>query len=240
MSSADPAAADAPDPSVLLAERRLRILGELTDIGMELARDVGRKSRAQADRAEAIAASGGEPAPEATPAKEFDAAEAFARISRAIRLTLTLEARTDETLRALRAGVEAKAETRRAETLHRAEADEERRHVERKKTVERLVLEVAEHEIGDVEEFDRIEEALDDRLCNDMAYDDLPSLPLRETVQRLCEELELPADFSKWDGEGWPPRGDFYRRKYSRFWQRGLNPHYADDPELGPQGAKLE
>ena len=98
-----PASADPADPdhdfdeadrmaaAVQRAQLRLAQVQDITTIGMTLLRDLG----------ERVAASGkpqgGEP-----PA---DAAGDFAKISRALRLTLDLEARFDETLRALQAAV---------------------------------------------------------------------------------------------------------------------------------------
>jgi histidinol-phosphate/aromatic aminotransferase/cobyric acid decarboxylase-like protein len=81
-----PPAADSeiPDPATARAERRLRLLAELSKIGMELTRA---------------------PTPNATASGEAagDTAKAFARLSRAIRLTQAMEARTDEALRISRA-----------------------------------------------------------------------------------------------------------------------------------------
>ena len=111
---ADAAPAEAPDPAILRAEWRLRMIEELAEIGMDLVRDLHRQALAAADPAEPAAAdtpetpttSSGRRA--ATPGG--DPAAAFARLSRAIRLTLALHARTDEALRALRAGVAAERE----------------------------------------------------------------------------------------------------------------------------------
>ena len=94
---------DAPkalDAAILRAERRLSLLEELAEIGMNLART--RTREALAEPAEHAASLG-------------DSADAFARLSRAIRMILTLHARTDEALQALRAGVEAERETHRVE-----------------------------------------------------------------------------------------------------------------------------
>src|ERR1035437_8765028 len=92
----DPASADeAPDPSVLRAERRLRLLEELTEIGMELARAL-RPSAPEDGAADEDA--GGDPATETGRGKGRDPADAFGSLSRAIRLHLALEARTDEEL----------------------------------------------------------------------------------------------------------------------------------------------
>ena len=101
------ALAEAPDPAILRAERRLRILEELTEIAMSSGagpRTPGaRRCRyRRSHRADGVGRGRLRPC-----------SVAFARISRAIRLTLALEARADEQLRALRAGVAAECEARR-------------------------------------------------------------------------------------------------------------------------------
>jgi hypothetical protein len=97
-------AAEALAAAILHAERRLRLLEELAEIGMDLARALHREVLA-------------EPAKQAARETPLfgDPADAFARLSHAIRLILALEARTDEALRELRAGVETKSEAHRVE-----------------------------------------------------------------------------------------------------------------------------
>lgn len=97
-------AAEALDAAILRAERRLRLLEELAEIGMDLARALHREALA-------------EPAEHAARETPFfgDPADAFARLSHAIRLILALEARTDEALRELRAEVGSKREAGRTE-----------------------------------------------------------------------------------------------------------------------------
>jgi hypothetical protein len=99
----DAALAEAPDPAVLRAERRLRMLEELSGIGMDLARALHRRAFAAADPQEPAAPDDCETS-DRPAGSAGDPSVAFARISRAIRLTLALEARADEALRALRAG----------------------------------------------------------------------------------------------------------------------------------------
>ena len=190
---------EAPDPSIARAERRLRLLEELSEIGMELARAL--KPGAGAD--------------EITPAK--DPAAAFAPLSRAIRLTLALEAKTCQELRDLKAGV---VRTRKEEPVHAARrlpTENPEASVDaaprprlspdqanaRKERVFDLVVDVAMAECGDIEAIDRIYRDLKARLSGDEAYRDCPQRPLRETVERLCKDLKLAPDWSQWDGEGW-------------------------------------
>lgn len=191
----DPAASAAggeePDPSVLRAERRLRVLEELTEIGMDLA-------RALRPAAAGGAAEDG-PSGTAGRGKSRDPADAFGPLSRAIRLTLGLEARTDGELRDLKAGVtRARAEAAKAARKADAKAREARAGL-----VRDLVVEAAEAEIDDPDELDEACYALDDRLDLDEAAFAAPGRPLREPVERLCAWLALSPDWSRWTGEGW-------------------------------------
>jgi hypothetical protein len=198
----DAAPTETPNPAILRAERRLRLLEELAEIGMDLARTLRREALAVADPAESAA-------PETSATN--DPAGAFVRLSRAIRLTLALEARTDEALRALRAGVVTERETRRLEAGRRAAADVAARRKTHRERVQSLVMEAAEREIEDGEALFGVFAALEERLEEDEAYQDLERLPWRETVERLCADLQLTPDWSRWEGEGWTPEPPFFR-----------------------------
>jgi len=234
---AAPAPAEAIDPSILRAERRLRLLEELSEIGMDLARALRHEVLARAEQAENIA--NGEAPPAASPAaagKAPDPADTFARISRAIRLTLTLEAKTDEALRALRAGLPAEIKTRRVEAVRRATVEAEKRGVVHRAKVRRLVVDVVDREVESPDAHDDLTSALDERLEYDEAYADLERLPLCETVQKLCNDLQLTPDLRRWTGEGWAPE-PFFRSKCSPFWRPGRKPLDDDDE---PDPANLE
>jgi hypothetical protein len=230
----DAAPAEALDPAVLRAERRLQVLEELTKIGLDLARGLHRQALAAADPVDPTEpAAPDAPAP-ITPAG--DPSVAFARISRAIRLTLALEARTDEALRALRAGVAAEVEARRVAARNRAAAEAAAQSKARRATVENLVFEAAEREIEDDEALDGVIEALEERLEDDEAYQDLDRLPLRETVERLCADLELTPDWSRWDGEAWAPDAPFSRPKASVWARPSRTPLRPLDESSRPAG----
>jgi hypothetical protein len=235
----DAAFAEAPDPAVLRAERRLRVLEEVTEICLDLARLLQRQAHAAADAADpntpavpdaAEAPASRAPAPITSAG---DIANALARISRAIRLTVALETRTDEALRALRAGVAAEVEVRRVQERKRAAAEAEARSSHHRSEVERLVIEAAEREIEDEEALNGVLQALEERLGEDEAYWDLDDMPLREAVERLCADLELTPDWSRWEGEGWTPRPPFSRSRFS-IWscpsRRPLLPFYKATP----------
>ncbi len=223
MSAARPETADnaeAPDPAVARAEARLSKLEELSDIGMDMARALRDRVTAGAAQGEAVAeCDDGASAP-----PRRDPADAFARLSRAIRLTISLEAKTDAALRELLAGVEARAVARRAEAASRATNAEIMRRRDRKKTVRRLVLEAAERETESAEVFEDLEAALDERLDWDRAYSALEDLPLRETVERLCADLQFSPDWSLWTGEDWGPPAPFSRPPWSPFSRPGRRP----------------
>jgi hypothetical protein len=200
-------AEEALDPSVARAERRLRWLEELAEIGMELARAL--RPRADADET-----------PDKTTGK--DPATAFAPLSRAIRLTLALEARTDEDLRNLKAGIVVAREAAWAPLPEPVRKD----RVER---VRGLVLAVVDAEAEDPDEYGELYEALDERLEEDEAYFNLARRPVRETVERLCKDLTLTPDWSRWQGEGWIDDGA--RPLYSPFRQPSRKPLLDEDGE---------
>jgi hypothetical protein len=234
--SDDAALAEAHDPAVLRAERRLQLLQELTDIGMNLARALERQALAAADPTDPAAPDATEAsASRATPSAP-DPADAFARLSRAIRLTLALEARTDEALRALRAGVAAECEVRRDQARRRAMTEAVERNKARRDTVERLVIEAAEREIEDDAAMCGVFEALEERLDDDAVYFHLDRLPLRETVEQLCADLELTPDWSRWEGEGWTPDPPFHRPAASIWRHPSRKPLRSLDESSRPAG----
>ncbi|HSZ52204.1 MAG TPA: hypothetical protein VK801_11575 [Caulobacteraceae bacterium] len=234
-----PALADAPDPEVLGAEWRMRLLEEMAELCMDLARIVHRQAKAAAELAEPSASEADEvPANRAAPASPsaLDPSDAIARISRALRLTLALHARTEEQLRALRAGVVAECEARRALANHRAAADASLRRQRRRDTVLNLVTEAAEREVEDEEALWDVIEAVEERLNEDEAYQNLEAAPLRELVERLCADLELNPDWSLWEGEGWTPDSPFSRSRFSPWGRPSRRPLGVRDTNSHPAG----
>jgi hypothetical protein len=212
----DPASSttdEAPDPSVLRAERRLRLLEELTEIGMELARAL--KPAAEARE---------EPSDDKAQAKGRDPADAFSRVSRAVRLTLALEAKTDEQLRDLKAGVSRVREEARAEAAERAEIAATADREARPDRIREVVTSLAEAEIEDFDERETLCEALEERLAEDEAYIFCDERPLRETVERLCKDLMLTPDPSRWDGDEWIDHDPTSRSRFSPFREPSRGP----------------
>ncbi|MEO8926384.1 MAG: hypothetical protein ABI306_04400 [Caulobacteraceae bacterium] len=221
-------------PSVLRAERQLRMLEELAQIGMDLARALGR--RAEADGVDAASDAGCKPALAAR-----DPADAFQRLSRAIRLTLALEMKTDETLRALQAGEATAEASRREAAIRRAEAAKARSRQVAEHEVRAVVAQAIVAEIEGDEALDDCYDALDERLEDDESYEDLADKPLRQTVERLCADLGLSPDWSAWsDDDGWAEPGKFGRPAHSLFNQPSQGPYGCGPSAPREYGARLE
>ena len=118
---------------------------------------------------------------------------------RAVRLTLNLEAKVDEALRALREG---RVVAREVAARRAAEAIEARRAATRQRIEDLVDLAFDAEPANDMNSAE-FEDALDDRLDNDEAYRDFEDRPIDETVRRLCADLGLSPDWSRWAGDGW-------------------------------------
>jgi hypothetical protein len=229
----DAASAEAPDPAVLRAERRLRMLEKLAQMEMELAEALQRQAIAAASPAPPAPL----PAPDAAatsatgaaPDTVDDLSAAFARIARSLRLTLALQARAEEQLRALLAGEAARLEVRRAAASRREAEEAGARSDRHRNEVERLVREAAEREVEDEAALEGVLEALEERLDDDEAYWELDRMTLREAVERLCGDLELAPDWSRWEGGGWTPEPPFSRSRFSIWARPSRTPLRPDD-----------
>ena len=217
MSNPEPQDDEAPDPSVLRIERRMGLLQEAQEIIMQSLRAV--------EPGGAIAETG--------LAKGKDPADAIAILTRALRLTVALEDKIDTRLSDLKAGiVREKKEERRLEAEWRKFAAAQDAQ-EREEKVRDLVMEAADREIGDLEAYNELYEALEERLCIDEGYNDLLERPVGETVERLCKDLKLNFDQRLWDGEKWiRPGGLRPRPLWSEFNQPSAKPY---DPAPKPQ-----
>ncbi|HTK34080.1 MAG TPA: hypothetical protein VL358_02180 [Caulobacteraceae bacterium] len=168
---ADAPPADAGAAARALTQRQLAMLTRLAEIGMDIAEACGRQARASLD--------GETPAEAAGPEGLFrtDPGLAFARVARAVRLTIALQSRLSKDAAALD---RARAEARRAR-IHRL--------------VERAIE--AEHE--DADAIDRLSDDAWERLNEEEDWDGLDARPLAQTVARICRDLGLAPDV--WVGE---------------------------------------
>ncbi|MGH7022089.1 MAG: hypothetical protein ACREEB_00710 [Caulobacteraceae bacterium] len=151
--------------------------------------------------------------------------EGFAPLSRAIRLTLALEARNDQELRDLKAGVVRDREAERVQAAEQAWKAQEGR----KSHVVGLVRSLAMAECETREDLLNLQAALHERLEDDEAYWDIDRRPVRQTLERLCKDLTLTPDWSRWDGEGWIDDGGAPRGRFSVFNTPSARPRQYDE-----------
>jgi hypothetical protein len=161
------------------AQRRLRILQELAEIGMELARAVQAKALA----------------PGVEAAVSLDLVLSFTRIARAVRQTIALEARLE------RDGRTAVSEGAQC----RAREDRERRH-DHKTKVGRLVERAIDADASG-EEADNLYADLHERLedADDLAG--FADRPVSEIVAHICRELGVAPPPALWDEADWGAAG---------------------------------
>ena len=164
---------DAPtalDRARALIEPQLRLLGRLSEIGLDAAEAIGRQARGEATAAEG------------------DLSLAYARVSRAVRLTVTLQSKLIEALAALEAGIVPglkAAAARDADPILNADAEP-----------------VAEAEHETVREHDGREREAGDRF-DDIDLVDLLDRPASEIVARIAADLGLPPSWSRMAEEAW-------------------------------------
>jgi len=243
MSAAETDVEDVPNPAIAGTEKRRKKLEELSDIGMEMARALqvevrleGQAYSLKMSRAEGPAQAQAVRA--AVPTKARDNAGAFARISKAIRLTIAMEARTEQELAALIAGEPAAREARRAERIRRADAEKKVRHDAGVAKVRKIVREIAETESESLTEYENLTEALDERLEHDEAYAALEDTALDYVVGTICKDLGIDPKRHVWSGPGVPPRPPLARPKFSVFTTPGREPRLA--PRIAPLDDPVE
>lgn len=147
-----------------MAERHGRILSELSELGLGLARDLQARALAAEDTATAA-----------------DLALAFHRISRSVRQSLALEARLDRDLRR-------HSRDDREEAEREAAARVKQRKAQLRKAVERAIWDEVEGEEAECLVYD-----LDDLLQLEAASEEFTLAPVAAQIARLREGLGLSA-----------------------------------------------
>ncbi len=171
--SAVPPDIAAIDAAIARMEARLCVLDKVDEIGLEII---------DALRDQVVA----------NPSLALAAATAYARVSRAIRLSIMLATRTEEALHALRAGqfgqgVEARAPAaREAAAVVRDQPGRETAKESDRESADREARDVLE----DARALDALEERLDSYIA-DEARADPNSPPRSSAVARLCADLKL-------------------------------------------------
>ncbi len=194
-------------PAILRAESRLRDLERMRKIGMDISEALHERVVAEGVAPAVSTAINGvvDDSAKSPTAKSprFDPAEAFAKISRTVRLTINLEVRADEALRALQSGQFLAREAARKGRKLREETARDERHAETRDTVEDRIQAVVDTEARSDKEYHGLMEAMFERLDDDDVYAELEDRPLRETVERLCHDLGMSPDWSRWSGDDW-------------------------------------
>jgi hypothetical protein len=226
------------DPAIEAAERHLEMLRHLTSWGMDAAQACAALMTASGWRSMAVICEEGnvwsaESSKQVVMRGHRDAADAFHSVTRALRLTMALETATAERLRDLRA----EASERRGATATTSAADQAARIVSAsladgqaaggddvetpdpggsmgvyRDTVRELVSEAIAAEVADETLAHEMLGELRERLSERDLFGPLMFRPLREVVAKICDDIGLTPDWSRWEGDGWaveytPPRG---------------------------------
>jgi len=183
-------AAGAPDAAAVepraLIERQLRLLGELAELGLNIARAVERQATGGATCEATSQATG------AAQVVTGDVSLAYARVARAVRLTVALQSALMRDLQALDEVTERHLKGGRSNAAQR-----------RKARVRRILDRVIEAEVADAAEGERLAGEARERLEHDDIYGDVLSKPVGEIVALVCRDLGLSPDWSRLAQEAW-------------------------------------
>ena len=210
--------AAATDPRIARAEGRLAMLRELAELGMALTRELTRRTLESPETPGAEVAANTnandnpKSAPRAVPGPRHDPAESFARLSRAVRLTLALEAKAEEELGAVLAGVKAPSTESPPAAANdggfisgRLPRDYPSAHRNR---IRDAVFDAINREVTDIIPAHEALDALYERLIEGERYDAFVHRPFKEAVAAICDDLGLHPDWSRWTDDGFPPRAE--------------------------------
>jgi hypothetical protein len=206
---ADPDASLAPEPPAAMierAEQRLTMLRRLAELGMKLAEELTQRTLAASK----------------DPEPRHDPAGSFARVSRAVRLTLALEAKVDQDLAALRQGpavqdIDWAAVPGQPRVFPSRRVSKDHPSAHRNK-VRDNVWEVINEEVRDIYPAQEVLDSLHERLTEGERYDAFLFRPLRESVEAICADLNLTPDWSRWTDDGFPPDTRTTRYDWPDMW----------------------
>ena len=183
-------AADAAGEARAVIVRQLQVLGELAELGLDIARAVARQAAPQTAPETAP-----ETAPDATGVVQVvkgDLSLAYARVARAVRLTIALQSRLLQDLQALDEASERHLRGGRSNAGR-----------ERKARIRRILDRVIDAEVGDDAEGDRLAQEARERLEQDDIYGDVLARPVGEIVAMICRDLGLSPDWIRLAEEAW-------------------------------------
>jgi hypothetical protein len=179
---------DETDPSAERAERHMRLLAELAEIGMDLAREVRRQCAAlsQPRLVDDTAAA---------PPSLVELALAYSRLSRAVRQTLALEVRIEADERARAVGIVVEHQARQADAAQAWEDRENR--------IEGVVTKIIRAEAADDSGAERLLDEMCEHLEDEDVYEDYSHRPTGEIIALICKDLGLTPDWSRWEDRDW-------------------------------------
>ena len=163
-----------------MLERQLQMLGELAEMGLNVARAIERQA------VQAGAETGVQ-----------DIALAYARASRAVRMTIALQAKLIGALQALEQ--RAPFEARWAEILGEAARNDHPRRAR----IERIARRIIKAEHPDQDQVERLADEAAERLDDQDLYGDVLSRPISEVVALICRDLGLSPDWPRLAQEAW-------------------------------------
>jgi hypothetical protein len=207
------------------AREQLEVIRELRDMGMSLARNLTRRVLAETEAIEA-AAEAGEPEPAPRRGAVVDPALSFSRISRAVRLTLALEAQTHRQIEDAAARRDARARAANDDGLGDddlpADARWEdaiagsltfetvrrnlRRHfyADKDHEIRRAVEETIEATSDDPDEVERLRGELTERLEDEEdVFECRFTWPIGEAIALICQDLGIEPDWDRWETRPW-------------------------------------
>jgi hypothetical protein len=229
------------------ARRHLGMLVDLGDMGMVLARNLVRRvtaeteaAEAQAETGEAVASPGRGPV--------IDPALSFTRISRAVRLTIALEARMR---REIEAGVFGPANddgpaqqdfmTPDGQVDYEAISRQIAAHVDlgpiqrsQDYEIRRAVEETIEAASDDPDEVERLREELKERLEEDEGFEQRVRWPIGEAIALICQDLGIDPDWDRLKTRDWAIKEAAENQRGSPYSTAVLRPRL---PREGPRSA---
>ena len=181
--TAAPTSAAVGDLARALLERQLWVLGQLAEGGLEIARAI--EHRATSDE---------------SPDAVLDAAPlAYARVSRAVRMTILLQSKLIADLQALEAKAAHEAAhanclngTQRIGLVH-----------DQKRRIGRTVARIAWVDDQDIARAQRLGRETVERLEQDELYGDILTRPFSEIIAQICDDMGLEPDWPQLAEEAW-------------------------------------
>ena len=184
---AAPTGAPAPDWARALLERQLWVLGQLAEGGLEIARAIERQ---------ATGAGSDDAAPHTVDAH---VPMAYARVARAVRMTILLQSKLIADLQAL--------EAKTAEAAYTAKCRRalDRPHIlrEQKARIGRIVGRIAWADGREHAEIERLARHAAEMLDHDDHFGDILTRPVSELIALICQDLGLEPDWPQLAEEAW-------------------------------------